>query len=62
MRETGGHFAKRGEVFGARHLRAVQALDFLAALAELNDHLVEVAAEVIAEAKTHTGETLPQSE
>src|SRR5215467_11248460 len=40
------HFTKSREVFGTRHLSAVKALDFLAALAKLNDHLVEVTAEV----------------
>src|SRR5215467_5017636 len=38
--------AQRGEVFGARHLRSMQALDFFAVLAQLFDHLVEVASKI----------------
>ena len=44
--QPGGHFAQGCEVLGAGHLRAVQAFDFAAVLAQLLDHVVEVAAEV----------------
>jgi hypothetical protein len=37
---------KRRQVLGARHLCAMQALNFLAALAQLLHHVIEVAAEV----------------
>ena len=46
VRQTGGHFAQSGHVLGARHLRAVQAFDLVAALAQLLDHVIEVAAQV----------------
>ena len=38
-----GMFAQRGQVLGARDLGAGEALDFLAVLAQLLHHLVEVA-------------------
>ena len=46
VRESGSKFAQGGDVFGARHLSAMQALDLLAAFAQLAHHVVEVAAEV----------------
>ncbi len=46
MCEPGGQFSQSGQVLGARHLGAVQALDFSAALAQLSHHLIEVAAQV----------------
>ena len=46
MGQAGGQLAERGQVFGARHLGAMQALDFFAAFAQLLHHVVEVAAEV----------------
>src|SRR5581483_1027893 len=44
--ESGGEFAEGGEMFGARHLSAMQTVDFFAALAQLLDHLIEVTTEV----------------
>ncbi len=46
MGQAGGKFAERGQVLGARDLGPVEALDFMAALAQLLDHVVEVAAQV----------------
>ena len=44
--QASGHLSQGGKVLGARHLRAVQALDLDPALAELRNHLVEVASQV----------------
>jgi len=44
--QAGGQLAKRGQVFRARDLGAMQAFDLLAALAQLLHHVIEVAAEV----------------
>src|SRR5215472_4283570 len=46
MCEAGRHLTECREVLGARHLGAVKALDFLAALAKLHHHLIKVATEV----------------
>ena len=44
--QPGGQLAESGEVFGARHLGAMQALNLFAALAQLLHHVIEVAAEI----------------
>ena len=44
--QASGHLSQGGKVLGAGHLRAVQALDLDPALAELRNHLVEVASQV----------------
>ena len=46
VRQAGRQFAQGCEVFGARHLGLVQALDFFPAGFQLRDHVVEVAAQV----------------
>src|ERR1017187_2876914 len=55
--EAGGHLSQSGKVLGARHLGAVQAFDLEPAFAELQNHLIEVAAQVanlvIAAGETH---------
>ena len=44
--QAGGQLAERRQMLGARHLRAMQALNLLAALPQLLHHVVEVAAEI----------------
>jgi hypothetical protein len=58
-----GQFAERRQVLGARHLGAMQDLNFFPALAQLLHHVVEVAAEVsdfvVAPAKLTSTSRLP---
>src|ERR1700722_12471059 len=39
-------FPESGEVFGARHLSAMESIDLVAALPQLLHHMVEIAAEI----------------
>ena len=43
---TGRHFAQGRQMLGAGQLGAMQALDLLAALAQLPNHLIEMAAKI----------------
>src|SRR5581483_5333431 len=44
--KAGGEFAERRQMFGAGHLRAVQAIDFLAVFAKLRHHAIKIAAQI----------------
>ena len=46
MGQTSGHLSQGRKMLGTGHLRAVQALDLDPALAELRNHLIEVASQV----------------